>query len=108
MPHRQSRYNPEKREQRLANRRETSYRSTVLAVIDASSTWRAARSIAEEAKLTYPQTIFAIIALHNNGQIARIGRTFTAQWGSLALAEVQEPDNNFQLLESLFNDIAKR
>ncbi|MES2319991.1 MAG: hypothetical protein V4631_21125 [Pseudomonadota bacterium] len=103
---RQSRYNPEKREQQQNRKREQSYRATVLAVIVASTTWRAARDIAHDAKLTYPQTIFALFALHNNAQIARTGHKFTARWGPLGLDV--KPDNNFQLLERLFNGTIKR
>lgn len=110
MRSRQSRYNPEKREKHLANKRDPkrtlSYRATVLTAIEGSSQWMTAHQLVEQTNLTYPQVIFALFALHNNEKIARIGRKFTARWGSLALGT--PPDNNFQLLERLFNGIVKR
>lgn len=105
MRQRQSRHNPEKRAQRLARKKEgaQSYRTTVFAIVAASTTWRTARDIGIQANLTYPQTIFALYALHNNDRIARIGHKFTAQWGPLSL--INEPVNNFELLEQLFHGI---
>lgn len=82
-----------------------SFRAAVLAVINDASDWLTAREIAARAQLTYAQTVFALYALHNNAKIARTGRKFTARWGKLALQE--QPNHNFQLLESLFHAIAK-
>lgn len=80
-----------------------SYRSIVLSAINESTTWSTAHDIARRTRLTYPQVVFALHALHNNEQIARIGRKFTARWGALAL--VNEPTHNFELLEQLFHGI---
>lgn len=86
--------------------RSETYRAAVLQAVNASPAWRSAREIATAAGLTYPQTVFALYALHNNEQIARIGRKFTARWGSLKL--VKAPPTNYNLLQELFNGIVKR
>lgn len=82
------------------------YRSLVLAVINDATEWRFACDIAKDAKLTYKQTIYALFALHNQGKIARKGRTFKASWGPLALRP--KPSDNFQQLTALFNFSVRR
>ncbi|MFL6672923.1 MAG: hypothetical protein ACJ8LG_06505 [Massilia sp.] len=78
----------------------------MLAVVNASTDWTSAHDIAARAHLTYLQTIFALVALHNHDKIARSGRKATAKWGPLSL--LQPPDHNFNLLQSLFNTSIKR
>lgn len=86
-----------------ANRK---FRITILNVVNQSTTWRAARLIAASAGLTYPQTIFALLALHNDGKIARRGRKGSAKWGPLSIDVA--PDTGFDVLQSLFNSSVKR
>lgn len=77
------------------------YRAIVLDVVESATEFRTARNIAATAGLTYPQTIFALLALFNNGKIARQGSKFTAMWGPLRLE--RKPDSGFDTLQSLFN-----
>ena len=60
-------------------------RARVLRVLNESSQWMKASTIAQLANLTYHQTIYALNALHNAGHVARLGRKSTSQWGSLAI-----------------------
>lgn len=83
-----------------------SFRATVLAVVNASTDWTSAHDIATRAHLTYLQTIFALVALHNHDKIARTGRKATAKWGPLSL--VAPASHNFNLFQSLFNSSIKR
>lgn len=64
-----------------------SHRATILAVLDASTTWRNTRELAERTGLTYRQVIFALRALHDTGQIARAGRNNLTRWGALTLSD---------------------
>lgn len=82
------------------------FRTTVLDIINESTVWRTAHHIAAAAGLTYPQTIFALLALHNAGKIARTGRKFTAKWGPLAIDK--PADTGYDVLQSLFNSSVKR
>lgn len=88
------------------HRLERSYRATVMdAVLDAN-TWCTSHDLVKKTQLTYPQVLFALHALHSAEKIARMGRKFTAKWGALTL--VRESEHNYDLLEKLFNDFAKR
>lgn len=82
------------------------FRANILQVVNQSTVWRTARLIAASAGLTYEQTIFALVALHSDGKIARKGRKGNAKWGPLAI-DVQ-PDTGFDVLQSLFNLSVKR
>ncbi len=87
-------------EQLTLNLKTQSYRATVLAAVNTSTEWRTGREIAELAKLSYKQTIDALNALYNTGQVSRRGRTCTALWGMRDLA--QPVDTNIATLENLF------
>lgn len=79
-----------------------SLRSRALAAINASSTWMSAQQVAKTTGLTYRQTIDALNALHNAAQIARLGRKFTAKWGSLALIKPDPAIAAAHRLEDVF------
>lgn len=64
-----------------------SHRATVLAVLDASTTWRNTRELAEQTRLSHHQVGQALRDLHDTGQIARAGRNNLTRWGALTLSD---------------------
>lgn len=82
----------------------TTYRQKVLAVVDSTDGFLTGQQIADAARLTYRQTIYALNALHNAGKIARHGRKFTARWGKTP----EQPAKNSALaLEQAFRGFFK-
>lgn len=79
------------------------YRARVLRVVNASPDWLQARDIAQRTRLTYHQTIYALNALYNSGNVARQGRKSTAQWGSLVLIEHNPSADAIATLEQIFH-----
>lgn len=58
----------------------SSNRAIVLAIIDRSTESQKAELIAQQAGLTYKQTIYALNALLNLEKVTRTGRKFTSRW----------------------------
>jgi predicted HTH transcriptional regulator len=77
------------------------YRSRVLAVVNASPHWMTAREIANQASITYKQAIYALNSLYNLGSLARQGRKSTARWGSLCLVEHDPSPSAVAILEAI-------
>lgn len=82
------------------------YRAIVLNEVNRSTIWRTALAISTACGITYHQAVFALIALHDNGKVARAGHKYTAKWGPLTLD--RPPETNFNLLQNLFNSTVKR
>lgn len=78
----------------------------MLTIVNAETEWQSAATIAVHANLTYEQTVFALLALHNTAKIARRGSKSTSKWGPLSLLPVTE--DSYALLQSLFNGSIKR
>lgn len=82
-------------------------RARVLDVITHTDRLITAKEVANLAKVTYAQAIFALFALHNADKIHRQGKKTTALWGNLTF-KPQEPATGYELLERIFHGIAKR
>ena len=82
-------------------------RAAVYDVITHTDRLLSAREIAELARVTYAQAIFALFALHNAEKIYRQGKKTTALWGNLSFKPA-EPATGFELLERIFNGIARK
>lgn len=65
-------------------------RNRVLAVVNTHDGFLTGQQIAQEAGLTYYQTIFALNALNNLAKVARIGRKFTAKWCRVTIQTLDE------------------
>lgn len=82
-------------------KRATTNRARVLEVIEAASTLLTGREVAERAGLDYKPALEALTFLHNEGRVAREGRTITARWGR------RLPDTGHQGLEAFFRTLAR-
>lgn len=87
--------------------RSRTIRARVLDVITHTNRLMTAKEVAELARVTYAQAVFALFALHNADKIHRHGKKTTALWGNLTF-KPQEPATGYELLERIFNGIARR
>lgn len=84
---------------------QTTYRATVLAIINETNELLTGREIAEQADLPYKRTIDALNALLNMELIEREGRKFTARWRKVT-PKATQPD--IKLLDRLLFNARKR
>ena len=87
--------------------RQLTIRAAVYDVVTHTDRLLSAREIAELARVTYAQAIFALFALHNADKIYRQGKKTTALWGNLSFKPA-EPVTGFELLERIFHGIARK
>lgn len=87
--------------------RQRTIRAAVYDVVTQTDRLLSAREIAELARVTYAQAVFALFALHNAEKIYRQGKKTTALWGNLSFKPV-EPATGYQLLESIFHGIVRK
>lgn len=87
--------------------RSRTIRARVLDVVIHTDRLLTAKEVAELARVTYAQAVFALFALHNAEKIHRQGKKTTALWGNLTF-KPQEPQTGYELLERIFHGFAKR
>ena len=68
------------------SRRLLSYRAKVIQCLESKEQWFRAVDVADETKLTYEQTIYALNALLNIHKVARQGSKRGARWASVQFA----------------------
>ncbi len=91
----------------FGDRMRVSLRSRALDAVKTSPTWQSAAQIAAKTGMTYRQTIDALNALHNEALVARKGRKFTAQWGSLQMIKPDPATAAAYQLEEFFRGNVK-
>lgn len=78
-----------------------SLRSIVLNHLLLLNCFTTAKEIAVATRMSYPQAMFALNALHNDQRVERKGSKSTATWGTVGLSPIN--NNNFALLHALFH-----
>lgn len=63
------------------------YRQAIVAYLDDHDSFISARDITTALNLPYKTTVDALNALHNMERVARVGRKFSAKWGSKRLQQ---------------------
>lgn len=86
--------------------RAITYRSLVLATINATDQYLTGQQLAAMTGLTYRQTIDALHALNNAAKVARIGRKFTARWSRVVIQDHAETPMG--MAHAIFNNIIRQ
>ncbi|RJG05989.1 hypothetical protein D3870_08140 [Noviherbaspirillum cavernae] len=81
-----------------ATRLRQTYRQGIVNYLNSTDRYSSARDIATALDIPYKATIDALNMLRSMGRVARIGRKYSATWGSVRLAHQEQGANGWPML----------